>query len=379
MNVSSYLAQDIVEDMKQIINQDINYFDHNGVIIASTDKDRIGKFHGGAKKSLEIKDNLIISYDGEYVGTRAGINLPVYFEKEIVGVIGVTGKREEVEKYGKIIQRMTEILIKEAYLKEQDNLEREAKRQFIEELLFRYYSDDRTLLTRAEFLNINTNILRVVSIARIMEDGDEEISLTQNRNDRIFTSFKELLDNSSQNLIVQSGMNIIVIHELKIKENIDTIIRDIKGYIESKYNVKLYFGIGEKSNNLKEIKKSYKEAKKSLDIALAFRDKDILYYDDLDIGLLIDDIPIDTINKYTNKIFLNMTNKEINDYTILIDSYIRHNGSITKAAEELFLHKNTLQYRLNKLYNLTGFNPRNISDMVVLYLAFTLFRLDFGK
>lgn len=379
MNVSNYLAQDIVEDMKDIINQDINYFDHNGVIIASTNKDRIGKFHGGAKKTLEIKDNLIINYDGEYEGTKAGINLPVYFEKDIVGVIGITGKREEVEKYGKIIQRMTEILIKEAYLKEQDNMEREAKRQFIEELLFRYHSDDRTLLMRAEFLNINTNIPRIVSIARIIERDEDEISLTPNRNDRIFTSFKELLHNNSQNLIVQSGMNIIIIHELKVRENINTIIKEIKKSIEKKYNVKLFFGIGEESNNINQIKRSYKEAKKSLDIALAFRDKDILHYNDLNIGLLIDDIPIETINKYTNKIFSNMTNKEINDYAILVDSYIRHNGSITKASEELFLHKNTLQYRLNKLYNLTGFNPRNISEMVVLYLAFTLFRLDFGK
>ena len=379
MNVSNYLAQDIVEDMKEIINQDINYFDHNGIIIASTDKDRIGTFHGGAKKTLEIEDNLIINYDGEYEGTRAGINLPVYFEKEIVGVIGITGKRKEVEKYGKIIQRMTEILIKEAYIKEQDNMEREAKRQFIEELLFRYHSDDRTLLMRAEFLNINTNIPRIVSIARIIEKDEDVISLTPNRNDRIFTSFKKLLDNSSQNLIVQSGMNIIVIHKLRVKENIDTIVKNIKENIEKKYNVKLFFGIGEESNNLIEIKKSYKEAKKALDIALASRSKDILHYNDLDIGLLLDDIPTDTINKYTQKIFMNMTKKEINDYSILMDSYMKHNGSITKASDELYLHKNTLQYRLNKLNSLTGFNPRNVNDMVVLYLAFTLYRLDFGE
>lgn len=379
MNVSNYLAQDIVEDMKDIINQDINYFDHNGVIIASTDKNRIGDFHVGAKKTLESKDNLIISYDGQYEGTKAGINLPVYFKKEIVGVIGITGKKEEVEKYGKIIQRMTEILIKEAYLKEQDNMEREAKRQFIEELLFRYHSDDKTLLMRAEFLNIKTNIPRIVSIARIIEKDEHELLVTPNINEKIFNSFRELIDSSSQNLIVQSGMNIIIMHEIKVRENINTLINDIKTNIENKHNIKLFFGIGEESNNINEIKKSYKEAKKSLDIALAFRDKDILHYSDLNIGLLIDDIPVDTIHKYTKKVFVNMTKKEINDYSIIMDSYIRHNGSITKASEELFLHKNTLQYRLNKLNSLTGLNPRNISEFVVLYLGFTLFRLDFGK
>ena len=74
-----------------------------------------------------------------------------------------------------------------------------------------------------------------------------------------------------------------------------------------------------------------------------------------------------------------MDKDEINEYSKMMDSYIDHNGSITKASDELFIHKNTLQYRLNKLRELTGFDPRNLRDMVVLYLAFTLHRLDFDK
>lgn len=379
MKVSNYLAQNIVEDMKDIINQDINYFNSDGIIIASTDKTRIGDFHGGAKKVLDLNKNLIIRFDEQYKGARKGINLPVYFESEIVGVIGITGEKEEVEKYGKIIQRMTEILIKEGYIKEQENIEREGKRQFIEELLFRYHSDDRALLTRAELLNIKANVTRVVAVARIIENNDVEYVLTPNDNEEIFTTFKNQVDYNSQNLIARSGMNIIIIYELRTKENIQTLISRIKLYVEKKHNVTVYFGIGEPYKNIKEIKKSYKEGKKALDISIALKNRDVVYYRDLDIGLLIDDIPIDTINKYVNKVFINMEKLEINEYSKLLDSYMEHNGSITRASENLFIHKNTLQYRLNKLKELTGFDPRNLRDMVVLYLAFTLYRLDFGK
>ena len=379
MDVSSNLAQNIVEDMKDIINQDINFFDSKGVIIASTDKKRIGDFHGGAKRVLDLRQDLIISFDEQYKGAKKGINVPVYFENEIIGVIGITGEKEEVEKYGKIIQRMTEILVKEGYIQEQEKIEREGRRQFIEELLFRYHSDDRALFTRAELLNIKTNTTRIVTVARIVENHDMDFVLTPNDNEEIFNSFRSQVEYNSQNLIARSGMNIIIIYELRAKENIETLINKIKDHVEKKHNITVYFGIGNPYENIRQVRKSYKEGKKALDISIALKNKEIMYYKDLDLGLLIDDIPIDTINKYIKKIFKDMDKNEINEYSKLMDSYINHNGSITRASEELFIHKNTLQYRLNKLKELTGFDPRNLREMVVLYLAFTLYRLDFGK
>ncbi|NMB07635.1 MAG: hypothetical protein GX981_04545, partial [Tissierellia bacterium] len=202
MNVSNHLAQNIVEDMKEIINQDINYFNSDGVIIASTDKTRIGSFHAGARRVLDLKQDLIIRFDEQYKGARKGINLPVYFENEIVGVIGITGEKQEVEKYGKIIQRMTEILIREGYIQEQKKMERESRRQFIEELLFRYHSDDESLLTRAELLNIKPNVDRIVAVARITENNDDFV-LTPTINEEIFNSFRSQIEYNPQNLIVQ--------------------------------------------------------------------------------------------------------------------------------------------------------------------------------
>lgn len=99
------VAQNIVERMKNIIHQEINFFSIKGVIIASTDPSRIGQTnHEGASTILKTKESVIIEYDNQYIGAKQGINLPVTIQNKIVGVIGITGKKEEVLQYGEIIK-----------------------------------------------------------------------------------------------------------------------------------------------------------------------------------------------------------------------------------------------------------------------------------
>lgn len=375
--MSDPIAQDIVESMKEIINQDINYIDTNSMIIASTNKMRIGTFHGGAKRVLAIKSEVIIEYDEQYEGTRQGINLPVYFQSEIVGVIGITGKKEQVEKFGKIIQRMTAILIKEAYITEQEKIERESKKQFIEEILFRMYKEDeKTLIMRADLLNIKLDIPRVVIIARIYEDYVGELLVIPSIQEKIYNYIKSYIDFNSQNLIVQSGMNSIVILDVNSIKKVYRLVKNIHENIKEKFNITVCFGISSISENVGGMRKSYIEAKKALNVALSSRRSFIKKYQDLDIGLLLEDILDDTKANFVNKIFKNMDKDERSKSIEILIKYFENNGSINKTADELFLHKNTLQYRLNKIKKLTGYDPRVIEDMVVLYLAVILNRLE---
>src|SRR5690554_3789083 len=210
MYVPREIAQNIVEEMKKIINQEINYFDKNAIIIASTDENRLGRFHGGARKVLDEKTDLIIHYDNQYEGAKKGINVPVYFVNEIVGVIGITGEKEDVEKYGMIIQRMTEILIKEAYLIEQDNIQVESTRKYIEDLLFSRRVDDKLLKNRGDILGIDTSIPRIVVLSKVFNE-DNEIIFSPIENEKILGIFKKHIRNDKQNLMVQSGTNIIMI------------------------------------------------------------------------------------------------------------------------------------------------------------------------
>ncbi|WP_244272675.1 CdaR family transcriptional regulator [Natronincola peptidivorans] len=369
-----YLARDIVENIKEIINQDINYIDTDAVIIASTNISRVGTFHGGARRVLKKKDEVIIQYDGEYEGTKQGINLPVFFQNDIVGVIGITGSEEEVGKYGKIIKQMTEILIKEAYVVEQEKIERESRKQFIEELLYRIHNEDkRTLNMRSELLNIRIDIPRIVMVARIYQDYDNNAVSTPLLQEKVYNFIRSYIDFNKQNLIIQSGMNYILILDKKSLNDISSLAESIHDSIKDKYEIKLCFGIGRCSIDVDEMRKSYEEAKKALDVVLVTKEKYVMNYSDLDTDLLLNEVSDLTKDTFIDGVFKKMKPTEIDGYMEILIRYFKNNGSITKTADELFIHKNTLQYKLNKLNRLTGYDPRITKDMVVLYLAVKIY------
>lgn len=367
---------DIVGRMKEIINQDINYINTEGIIIASTDEKRIGTYHGGASRVLSGKEEIVIRYDEEYPGARQGINLPVYFENKIVGIIGITGREEEVERYGKIIQSMTEILIKEAYIVEQKNIDRETKRQFIEELFFRRHkTDEKTFMMRSELLGIKVDIPRVIVVASIEENHRNKMLSTQYVYEKTYNEIQGYLGFNRQNLIIQNGMNYIILLATSISKEVYPLVKNIHENIEKKYGVKAYFGIGGLSSCTDEMRTSYLEAKKALDVALTFRGKCIIEYSELDIELFIDEIPQTIKQEYIQKVFKNIDANQLGEYIEFLDKYFQNNGSITKTAKELYVHKNTVQYRVKRIKTLTGYDPRNIKDSAILYLAIILYTL----
>lgn len=375
MKVPKGLAQNIVEEMKIIINQDVNYFNKDAIIIASTDKDRIGNYHGGAKKVLTEKTNLLIRYDDEFEGAKKGINVPIYFMNEVVGVIGITGDKAEVEKYGLIIQRMTEILIKEAYLKEQENIHTESIRKYLEELLFSRKTDDNDLKIRGDLLGVDTSIPRIVVLSKVFNDEDKEL-VSPAINEKILRIYKKHISNDENNLILQSGTNIILVLRMLSNKGLELLLNSIARDVKSKFDVSIYFSVGNSSNNPSSIKRSYKEAKKAMDMNIAFRKEEIIYYSRLDLGLIINDVSENVSREYMGKVFRNMNSDEIEDYQELLQTFVKNNGSIKKTSEEYYIHKNTLQYRLNKLKDLTGHDPRTIEGIVVLYIAFLIYKIN---
>jgi carbohydrate diacid regulator len=169
MQISKTSAMQIVTEISSIINRDVNMMDDKGIIIASTDKARLGAYHAGAKMLVQDSLNeLIISTDEQYEGTKQGINLPILFEGNIVGVIGVTGKWEEVEKYGQIIKKMTEILLLDTYIKNKQRIHADIRNGFIEEWLFEDSKNiNEEFAERGMVLGINITLPRQIMIIAV--------------------------------------------------------------------------------------------------------------------------------------------------------------------------------------------------------------------
>lgn len=369
MDISTKLAQIIVTDMKKIINQDINFINTNGVILASTNTSRIGTFHGAGKKVSNMMDNLIIHYDGEYTGAKKGINLPLYFENAIVGVIGITGEREKVEQYGKIIKRMTELLINDAYTNKLKNKKRENQRMMIEELLFNDNKhNNNDLWNRIKVFDIEEDVPRFVIIAEFLEKGFSVIE----EKEKVLSIFESKIANGTDNLMMQNRNNIIMVLKDVSRKSIEAVLHDIHYTVQTKLGLNLKFGIGTVGRKLHQIKGSYERARMALGWILASDGITFGFYRDMDIELIVENVSKDVGVEFKQKVLKESTEKDIEEYLKIIDLFEKFNGSINKIADTLFIHKNTLQYKLNNLYKKTGYDMRNYRDFAVLKMAFLM-------
>ncbi|MGI6031009.1 MAG: CdaR family transcriptional regulator [Eubacteriales bacterium] len=377
MLVSKSNAQRIVEEMHEIIQKDINLMDGQGNIIASTDPRRVGQFHEGAKRVIEGHlEELIVTPQDAYAGAKEGINLPIKFKGEIIGVIGITGRREEVEQHGKIIKKMTEILVLDSYLKEQGQLESRTRSYFIEEWIFgNSHEDDRSFELRGRLLGLDILKPRIAAVMYLSARNEElpEIEMQRIR-EKIFKDARQEIEYDRDNIVISIGPKCIFLMSSKSTSFVREKLAHIKQKLEAAYPVKAACGVGTLCGNYNEVNQSYNEAEKALKVSLSAPDWSIKLYEEINVELFIEEIPHRIKKEFVSKIFQGCSDREIQEWIEILDVFFKHNGSINKAADELFIHKNTLQYRINKLIRRTGFDPRTTRDGLLLYLALLIVR-----
>ena len=364
MDISEKLAQSIVMSMKDIIDQDLNYMNTSAIIIASTDIDRIGKYHEGANIVLRTKQDLVIKYDNQYEGVKKGINIPVTYQNKIVGVIGITGDKDKVQSYGKIIKQMTEILIKDAWHTELINQRRRNYRTIIENTVLRTGNINNAQMI-ADLSGFKMDKPHIAVIGKV-----EQFSTDWNNNNDILNMLDEILPDTNNNIYgVQNDRLIVFLSEIE-RNRINDILCEINRRLsEKKYQV-LNYGVGTVAPTANDLHASLENA--NLAIKYNPANSSVNYYDDFDLDLIMSSLSQDLKKKYLDKVLGNLSCSKMNEYKHILEIHEKNNGSITKSAEQLYIHKNTLQYKLDKLYKDTGYNPRDLKDYVILKIAFQL-------
>ena len=171
MFISKNAAQAIVEEIGNEIHEHINMMNENGVIIASTNPDRIGQVHEGARRVITEKlPELYITEEMETVTTKKGINLPLLVRDQIVGVVGITGEKEQVQCYGNIVRRMTEIMVEDSISRDVRRYDRRMKYRFMEEWISKTGSSyNRDFVERGHRLGIDVEKSYRVMVLGIRE------------------------------------------------------------------------------------------------------------------------------------------------------------------------------------------------------------------
>lgn len=377
MLISRLKMQLIVEEMEKSIHKPINIMDREGVIIASTDETRIGTVHTGAAELIQQKlSQVVIDKDCSHSGSKNGINLPIVIHDELVGVVGITGPKREVEVFGPIIKKMCELLIYDSCQTEQLQQLETAKYTFIYQWIFDHSfltGNENDFLTSAELLGINTSIPRSVVILQLKEPESSPRSHPSPYSKQIKRLLHSKFPQKHGNIHVQLSNRFILLTNDIERHSLTERLTDLKKIAEALLPMQIAIGIGTPSLVPQDIPSSYKEADKACQFSVKTKDGRIKWYQETDLSVFLQDIPDHKQISFVQKLFSGCDNAGITIWMNMLHYFFEFNGSITKTAGSLYIHKNTLQYRLSKLKDLTGYDPRILQEAMPLYTAMLIY------
>ncbi|WP_342528337.1 sugar diacid recognition domain-containing protein [Chryseomicrobium sp. FSL W7-1435] len=353
----SVVGHDIVHELSELMEQHVVVTDRSGFVIASTNPERINTFHEGAAIAMRQKEQFYITeqLSKELKGVRPGIVMPILIMNEAIGVIGITGLPETIERYAKLVRKVVELFVTDFLSRQEKERTTREIEYFIADYLLGEYTVTEAL-QRARILDFPLNKFYQVAILQ----GTS--FLGQETVDRILsmqTLHPELA-------IVRSGMGQLILFLPKIdKTKLLEGLQQIQSKLMKQLGDYQPIGIG----RCGDLRESYQQAKTA--VKISDRQQRVVFEENLKLELLYYQLPEDGIQT-----FLERTISPIcKDHELMetLQAYFETNGSLQDVADELFVHKNTLKYRLAKIENLLGIHFSNRADLAEVYTAYRLY------
>lgn len=168
--------------------------------------------------------------------------------------------------------------------------------------------------------------------------------------------------------------DIVLVKEVKATTDVKELYKIAKGVeetLENEIQIKCLIGIGTVSTQLKDIAKSYKEAQVALEVGMVFEDeKTIVNYENLGLGRLIYQLPTTLCEMFLSEIFKKGSIDALDQETLFtIQKFFENNLNVSETSRKLFVHRNTLVYRLEKIKKLTGLDLREFDHAIVFKVA----------
>lgn len=357
--ILSEIAQKIVETIYHVCGHHANYISPDGIIIASIDQNRVHAFHEIGKKSALEKKTIEVTDDNYYLGTYRGINVPLIHNEKAIAVIGITGDPDVVRNYAD-----TAKIIAYHFVDKQDLCTKEKLKSFRS-----YYI--LTSLLEGKEVDLNIYDLFVEDYGIIADDlfrlmlVSINIQIGQLDSQSSLHAIHVLFSEIPIKIFTFNYANqyIAVIREQDWQER-RTLIKD---FINSHVNT-IDIAVGMKYHFL-DLRRS--EIKTDA-VSGTINSDDLAVTNNMDFNIIVESVSSEVRRSFAKKTISNLSAEEIKLLTVYFNSDL----SLKKTCELLYYHKNTIQYKLRKIYDETGYDPRLFHDASVLYLALTMYQLD---
>ncbi len=347
--MSVKLFQTLSDKYSEIINKEVGVTDESGIIIAHSNFQMIGQQDPNAAAFLQEK-NLQQTINGR-------IYNKVVVKNKVEFITFIQSSEPQDIKYLELFT--LNILNLKSYYDEKYDKNTFIKNIIVENIL------PGDILVRSKELHIDYNAMRVVFL----------VNATSERDIHVHEVIESLFPNKSKDFVVViDNDNVVLVKEVKSKDDykeVFKIARIIIDTLNAELMVKASIGIGTIIANLKDITKSYKEAQMSMIIGHIFSEENNIYdYNNLGIGRLVYHIPTSLCQLFLDEVFKDNSADSLDNETMLtIQKFFENNLNVSETARQLYIHRNTLVYRLEKIKRLTGLELTSFDDAVIFKLA----------
>ncbi len=347
--MSNRLFQGIIHQMTEAADRTIGVIDENGVIIACSELIKIGETR------QEAKDELAYTSEAATIGgyTYRPINSGTKWEY----IVFVEGEDKMADKLASILS-ISLANIKNLYDEKYD------RNSFIKNIILDNILPSDIYIKSKE-LRFNTEQTRVIFLIKFLSKTDA----------LPFDAVQSIFPDKTKDYVISVGeTDVVLVKELKPGtdvKNIEKLAKSIADTLVSEFYAKTVIGIGTAVENIKDLARSYKEAQVALEVGKVFdTEKNIISYENLGIGRLIYQLPTTLCELFLNEVFKKESISVLDGETIYtIQKFFENNLNVSETSRKLFVHRNTLVYRLDKIKKLTGLDLREFDDAIIFKVA----------
>ena len=371
--------QAIVDNVSSLIHHNMVISNREGRIIAATARERIGLTNEEVRRMCEANGDIHIVGQDTKTGFLPGINMTIRYENRPVGAVGVTGNPEEIVEIAHLIQAMVQQQIYDLSLQNSRAERRRIISDFVYSWLYKSSAEQREeYMLRSRTLGLDITVPRVVCIIdSAQDDSPDTVAQRDQLNDRIYQHVENrlaMLD--EKNIVIMLNNRVTALLCAKNSDEALVTMTDVQKSIERHFGVRCAIGISSSFHHFESARNRYEVARQACKTSRENRDRTIFVYGPYDLEPLLSTISAEDEQRVYDHFFRNYRSREQLEETIaLLDCYIACNRSISQVAAIMNMHKNTVQSRLDRIREMTGYDPRAAADLAYMYVIVLIHKM----
>ncbi len=347
--MSNRLFQNVIHQMRDTIDRTIGVVDETSVIIACSDLGRIGEVVDNITgETLMTTTPFVVN--GQTYKSFGSSPRPEY-------AVFVTGNDDIAQKYTKLLA-VSLSNIKQYYDEKYD------RGNFIKNVILDNILPG-DIYIKARELRFNSEVSRVCMLVKITSKTDVSA----------YDVIQNLFPDKTKDFVINlNETDIVLIKEIRNgieSKDLEKLAGSIVDTLSSEFYTHCVIGIGTTIVGIKDLANSFKEAQASLEVGKVFdTERSIISYDNLGIARLIYQLPTTLCEMFLKEVFKRGSIESLDQETLFtIQKFFENNLNVSETSRKLFVHRNTLVYRLEKIKKLTGLDLREFEDAIVFKVA----------